>query len=175
MKKWKKAALEMGFTSVSELDPSTLHPEPFVRDMCAADKCHAYGWNWTCPPACGTLEECRERLLCYRRGLLLQTTEKLSGPFDAKGVVNTERRHLQAFHQFSDQIRREHPDALCLGSGGCRICGQCAYPDPCRFPDRAYSSMEGYGLFVTRVCRDNQVPYHYGENTITYTACVLLP
>jgi len=35
------------------------------------------------------------------------------------------------------------------------------------------SSMEGYGLFVTQVCRDAGVPYHYGEKTITYTACVL--
>ena len=35
------------------------------------------------------------------------------------------------------------------------------------------SSMEAYGLFVTRVCKDNGIPYHYGPKTITYTACVL--
>ena len=33
--------------------------------------------------------------------------------------------------------------------------------------------MEGYGLFVTQICRDNGLSYHYGERTITYTACVL--
>ena len=32
------------------LDPAKLEPEAFVRDMCAADRCHAYGRNWTCPP-----------------------------------------------------------------------------------------------------------------------------
>ena len=70
-------------------------------------------------------------------------------------------------------IRKEHPDALCLGAGGCRVCRQCSYPEPCRFPDRAVSSMEGYGLFVTQVCRDAGAAYHHGDRTITYTACVL--
>lgn len=43
----------------------------------------------------------------------------------------------------------------------------------CRYPKKAMSSMEGYGLFVTQVCRDAGVPYHYGDRTITYSACIL--
>jgi hypothetical protein len=34
--------------------------------------------------------------------------------------------------------------------------------------------MEGYGMVVSDVCRDNALPYYYGPNTITYTACALL-
>lgn len=71
-------------------------------------------------------------------------------------------------------MRKRYPDALCLGAGGCQLCKTCAYPEPCRFPDEACASMEGYGLFVTQVCRDNHLPYYYGPKTITYTACVLL-
>lgn len=56
------------------------------------------------------------------------------------------------------------PDAPCGGNG---TCGKC------RFPDKAFSSMEGYGLFVTQVCRGNELPYHHSDKTITYTACVL--
>ncbi|MDE8682148.1 DUF2284 domain-containing protein [Blautia schinkii] len=52
-------------------------------------------------------------------------------------------------------MMEEFPDMLMLGAGGCRICGHCAYPKPCRFPEKAISSMEAYGLFVTQVCRDN--------------------
>jgi hypothetical protein len=33
--------------------------------------------------------------------------------------------------------------------------------------------MEGYGLFVTQVCRDAGIPYHHGDKTITFTACIL--
>jgi len=80
---------------------------------------------------------------------------------------------MDAFHKFAEKVREIHPDALCLGSGGCRICEECAHPEPCRFPDKACSSMEGYGLFVTQVCRDNGMPYYYGEKTICYCAMIL--
>ena len=33
--------------------------------------------------------------------------------------------------------------------------------------------MEGYGLFVTQVCRDAGIAYHPGDRTITCTACLL--
>ena len=57
MKQWIELARELGFTAAAEVDPSLLEPKQEVRDMCAEDKCHAYGKNWTCPPNCGTVEE----------------------------------------------------------------------------------------------------------------------
>jgi hypothetical protein len=92
---------------------------------------------------------------------------------DSRCYRETERRHIENFRAFAEEIRKQYPDALCLGAGGCRICGQCAYPEACRFPGKAVSGMEGYGLFVTEVCRNAGLPYYYGERTIAYTACVL--
>lgn len=105
--------------------------------MCVADQCGAYGKNWTCPPHYGSLAECGAKHQSYRR---------------------TEARNLEQFYQFCDEIRVTCPAALCLGSGGCRICKQCAWPESCRFPEKACPSVEGYGLFVTQVCRDNGLP-----------------
>lgn len=173
MNTWIEKAKEMGFDTAVPLDPGILTAREDVRAMCAADKCGAYGKNWTCPPACGTVEECQNRMRQYRRGILLQSVGHMTKTIDSKCYRETERRHLQNFHAFAEEIRKEYPGALCLGAGGCRICKQCAYPEPCRFPEKAVSSMEGYGLFVTQVCRDAGVPYYYGEKTITYTACVL--
>lgn len=173
MEKWIDKALTCGFSHAVPLDIATLIPNADVRDMCAADKCGAYGRNWTCPPHCGTLAECEARLQQYHRGLLLQTVGKLEKVIDTKGYRRTEAQHLAQFHQFCDEIRIDHPDALCLGSGGCRICDKCAFPENCRLPEKACSSMEAYGLFVTEICRRNGIPYHYGERTIAYTACVL--
>ena len=34
--------------------------------------------------------------------------------------------------------------------------------------------MEAYGLVVSQVCQDSGLPYYYGPQTITYTACVLI-
>ena len=171
--KWIHVARELGFDEAAELRVETLQPMEMVRAMCAQDKCRVYGRNWTCPPACGSLEACAQRMRRYSKGILLQSVGSMTKTIDSRAIRATEERHLQQFEEFCARIRAEHPDALCLGSGGCRVCAKCAHPDPCRFPERANSSMEAYGLFVTQVCRDNGVPYHHGERTITYTACVL--
>lgn len=170
---WIRKALSLGFAHAAPLDIATLQPRQDVRDMCSADKCGVYGKNWTCPPHCGTLSECAEKMGSYRHGILLQTVGQMQKVIDTKAYRETERRHLAQFHALSQLLRQHYPQALCLGSGGCRICSKCAYPEPCRFPERACSSMEGYGLFVTQVCRDNGCQYYHGEKTITYTACIL--
>lgn len=175
VEQWIEQAKELGFSVAAPLDIATLKPRQDVREMCAGDRCRAYGKNWSCPPYCGTLEECAIRMTEYSCGILLQTVGQLEKSIDTKAYRRTEERHLELFNRFAQQVRREAPGALCLGSGGCRICKSCAWPEACRFPDRACASMEAYGLFVTQVCRDNGVKYHYGEKTVTYTACVLFP
>ena len=171
--RWQEKAKGIGFDAAVTLDPQTLVAREDIRAMCAEDKCGAYNKNWTCPPVVGLVEECQKKMRQYKRGILLQTIGHMSKAVDSKCYRETEQRHMHNFHAFAEAIRKEYPDALCLGAGGCRVCKQCSYPEPCRFPKKAVSSMEGYGLFVTQVCRDAGVPYHYGEKTITYTACVL--
>lgn len=173
MENWEHIAKECGFDEVYPLDPSTLKVETWVRDTCAEDKCHAYGHNWTCPPACGTLEECAAKMEGYEHGLLLQTVGHMKGRIDTACYMETGARLMTALMEFSDRIKAEHPNALVLGAGACTICKECAYPEPCRFPDKAISSMEANGLFVTRVCKDNDAKYYYGPGTIAYTGCVL--
>lgn len=174
MTDWIGKAKELGFDTAAMVDPGMLEAREDVRAMCAADKCGAYGKNWTCPPAVGTIQECQKQMRQYQSGILLQSVGCMTKAIDSKCYRETERRHMKNFYAFAEEIRKEYPTALCLGAGGCRICKQCAYPEPCRFPEKAMSSMEGYGLFVTQVCRDAGVPYSYGERTITYTALVLL-
>lgn len=173
MKEWIEKAQEIGFTHAGILEPATLKVREMVRDTCASGRCNAYGHNWTCPPACGTLEECAEKMKKYEHGILLQTVGELKKMIDTKGYMETEKRHRESLLVFAKEIHKVYPDALCLGAGGCRVCEKCAYPEPCRFPDQAVPSMEAYGLFVTQVCRDNHMEYNYGPRTIAYTACVL--
>ena len=119
-------AKELGFTEAASLDPRILEPRAEVRAMCATDKCHAYGKNWTCPPECGDLALCTARIRSCTQGILLQTVGKLEDSFDVETMLETEQAHRARFHAMADKIRALHPDALCLGTGGCRICGKCA-------------------------------------------------
>lgn len=173
-REWIEKALEVGFDQAVPLDVTKLIPRQDIRAMCAADQCRVYGKNWTCPPYCGSVEECAAKIRGYSKGVLLQTVGRLEKTIDTKSYRCTEQRHMEQFHYLAKLIRQEYPDALCLGSGACRICEKCAWPEACRFPEDACSSMEGFGLFVTQVCRDHGVPYYHGERTITYTACILI-
>ncbi len=167
-------ALEIGFETAKEIDVGTLVVREDIREMCAVDKCHAFGHNWTCPPACGELSECAERIAKCHNGIIVQTTGKTEKTIDTKAYRRIEVVHKDRFAELAVFAHSTHAEALCLSAGGCRICKSCTYPDaPCRFPDRAYSSMEAYGLFVTQVCKDNDINYYYGEKTMTYTSCVL--
>ena len=173
MENWITLARKLGFDTAVSIDPRLLQAREDVRAMCEENKCRIYGKNWGCPPFCGSVQECQEKLVSYRRCILLQTVGHLQKAIDSRAYRETERRHLANFHRLCEAVRAEHSDALCLGAGGCRVCKPCAWPESCRFPEKAVSSMEGYGLFVTQVCRDAGIPYHHGDKTITYTACIL--
>lgn len=173
LEEWIGFAKSLGFTEAAALDPKALKPNPEVRAMCAADKCHAYGKNWTCPPVCGSLEECAAEIREKHFGILVQTVGQLEDAFDIETMMDTEKEHLARFHLLADKAHAYQKEALALGTGGCRICKTCAYPDACRFPDRACASMEGYGLLVNEACASAGVAYYYGKDTIAYTACIL--
>jgi predicted metal-binding protein len=171
----KKLAETSGFSHVGELDPKTIHVRVEVRDTCAENKCHNYGKNWACPPGCGTLDECQDKISKYNRGLILQTTAVMEDKFDFETMTEAAKNHGEAFRAFNEKIRELYPDSLLMGAGTCSNCKDCTYPDkPCRFPDRMTSSMEAMGMVVSDVCRDNDINYYYGENTLTYVGCVLL-
>ena len=94
---WQRRATALGFEHVGTLPVQALECLPEVREMCAADRCHAYGRRWTCPPGCGTLEDCARRLAGYRSGLLVQSTGRLEDDFDAETMLETERIHKERF------------------------------------------------------------------------------
>lgn len=170
-----KEALEIGFSHAGELNMESLVFMPEVREMCSADKCHQYNKNWTCPPGCGTLDEITERIKSYSFGLIVQTTAELEDEFDMENTMEAAQKQKESFTKLMTLLRTRYDDILPMGSGGCRICEKCTYPDaPCRFPDLAMPSMEAYGLWVSKVCESSGIPYYYGKNTITYTSCYLL-
>lgn len=170
----KQLALECGFTVAEPLDVSTLEFLPEVRSMCAAGRCQKYGTNWSCPPACGTLEEIAARAGRYQHGVLLQTVGEREDSYDFESMMEVERENRRHFDALLDQLRALNVDALPMSAGTCTRCEACTYPDaPCRFPDTLAPSMEACGLFVSKVCKDNGVPYYYGDDKIAYTCCVL--
>lgn len=150
-----------------------LNPE--VRASCAENSCGQYGRRWSCPPDCGTLEECEKRIRQHSGGLLLQTVGDLENEFDWEGMKRTEERHKKSFYALTHLLRTDYPHLLPLGAGCCTHCETCTYPDaPCRFPDQCVSSMEAYGILVLQICKDHGMGYYYGPSKTAFTGCILL-
>ena len=136
-------AIKHGFSHASLLDVSTLTVRSEVRDMCRVDKCQMYDKNWMCPPACNDLSYNVRRAAEYKSGLIVQTRGILEDDFDYYSMMAANDRQQKLFASFRDELKDEYPKLTALGNGSCKICPTCAYPDsPCRFPERAVSSME---------------------------------
>lgn len=165
---------QIGFEYHAALNRNALVFRKEVRAMCEANRCDRYGKNWSCPPACGSLEQMKERTEAFTDGILVQSFRKLEDAFDFEAMKEWEGIHKQRFDTLIRQIRMQNMDCLPLSAGSCSICHTCTYPKrPCRYPKRRYSSMEAYGLWVSQVCIESGLAYNYGENTTVYTSCVL--
>ena len=173
--KAEQIAKDAGFKLMAFADAATIELKQEVRDMCAQNTCGKYGSNWACPPGCGELDECREKVSKYTWGIIVQTSGQMEDSFDFETVAEIAAEHDENFLKILEPMREAFPGMLPLGAGTCTICAKCAYPDkPCRFPDKRVSSVEAYGMVVNEFAVKNGLKYNYGPNTMTYTSCCLL-
>ena len=155
--------------------PSTelaFHAE--VRRMCEANVCRSYGATWACPPAVGTLAQCREKCLQYGSAMLFNARYPLEDDFDYEGMMAGHR----AFKQLCDRLyflMKDHcVDCLILSNEGCIRCKSCAYPSgACRFPEMLFPSVEGYGSNVRELADRAGLSYNGGAHTVTYFGLLL--
>jgi predicted metal-binding protein len=170
-----KEALETGFSQAGELNVSALVFMPEVREMCNADQCRQYGKNWRCPPACGEISDAAEKASRYSYGILVQTIGQMEDDFDYETIQSASEKHKKNFAVLVEKLKGRYGDILPMGAGTCELCETCTYPGaPCRHPEQSISSMEAYGLWVSKVCELSNLPYNNGKQTITYTSCYLL-
>ena len=168
-------AKECGFTCAAPLYTKNLRFLQEVRAMCEVNTCGRYGASWSCPPACGTLEELSGKALTDKEGIIVQTVGQLEDSFDWEGIQDSAARQRDNFMKMWDELEKQYPDLMPMGMGSCTLCEKCTYPDaPCRFPKRRTASMEACGLVVSEVCKSCGIPYNHGPNTIAYTGCFLL-
>lgn len=111
--------------------------------MCEMNTCQMYGRTWACPPATGTVEECKKRIQQYDRMLVLTGKYELEDSFDFEGMMEAAKRFSGACRNFDKAAKPYFKSYLMFSNEGCDLCSKCTYPDaPCRFPDRVHGSLE---------------------------------
>lgn len=86
-----------GFFQWGLLPKEALTFSPEVRGMCAVNRCGCYGKTWACPPAVGTLEECRTQCEPYSHLLLFSCKYDLEDSFDFEGMTEAMLRDLKKY------------------------------------------------------------------------------
>ena len=147
-----KMAEEMGFHA-AVISAKEIPVEGAFRKFCEDNLCGKYNANYSCPPACGTVEEVRERLHGGDRALVLQTIHDI-GSYENKEAILKSKKDLNlAILKLTEQFRKEGASCFCLGYGGCPLCTPCkqAVGEACAFPEKKISCMSAYCIDVGRL------------------------
>lgn len=170
-------AKKLGCSEAVGLNFSLIEFSQEVRKYCAMNHCGQYNKNWACPPAVGSMEELKDRVLGFADGILVQTMHYLKSSFDYRGMQAGKEVHEKVMRNLLNTALERFPleETLLLGAGHCDVCQECAWVDgePCRFPEKAMASLEAYGIDVMKLTREHGIPYFYGKGTVAYVGLLL--
>ncbi len=170
------AALEAGAYKAVILDGKAVVLSGEFRDICKSNRCGKYGKCWVCPPDLPDADAAMAKIRSYDRVLWYQTVSSLEDSFDIEGMQEAGNNHVQLSQRLRDTVADLLPEnALHLSCGGCRLCAKCAKEEgqPCRMPEKAMPSLEGYCVDVYNTTKDTSLRYINGPNTVTYFGAIL--
>lgn len=174
MDRLKKMLDAAGIYQCGTVDTDKIRFTQEVRAMCEVNTCRQYGKTWACPPAIGTVEECRERVQKYEKMLVFSIKYDLEDSFDYEGMLAGMKHFKKCCRAFDDAVRPYIKEYFIVSNEGCDLCTKCTYPDaPCRFPERSHGSLEGYGIFVSELAKQAGINYINGPNTVTYFGALI--
>lgn len=162
-----QAALELGFADTALIHTDKLVFLPQFRPLCQENLCGKYGVNYACPPDCGDPEDMKERVLRYPRALVLQTMWNIDDPMDEKQTKPAKGQHNRMTMELRQRL--DQP-SLMIGASGCSLCDPCAIVEgkPCRFPDKQFSCMSAYCIFVRELCQRCGMEYDCGPGMVAF-------
>lgn len=168
-------ALDCGARGAQYLPGSAIVTDPVFRRICEGNACGKFGRCYMCPPDIGPVEDLMAQVKKYSHAVLYQSIGTIEDSFDFEGMMEVGHAHCMLSQRIRQALTDKLPGHLHLTGGGCHLCERCAKQDdiPCRFPDMALSSLEGYGIDVYRTSKATGLKYINGENTVTYFGIVL--
>jgi len=143
---------------------------PDLLKACEANVCRKYNACWTCPPAIEPMQNQIAKIRSYDSALVFTTISGIEDSFDYEGMMKASGDHYRLTSEMHLQFGKTNP---VFGAGGCKICEACAYPEPCRFPEKIFSSVEAAGINVTDLSLSGGLRYNNGENTVTFFSMIL--
>ena len=172
----KEAALQAGAFRAEIITREQFVLNEEFRKICETGQCGGYDRCWVCPPYLAPVEELMEEARQYPFALWYQSVAPLEDSFDIEGMFAAGEAHAWLTQRVREAVLPLLEEkSLHLGCGGCHLCPTCAKRtgEPCRMPERALPSLEGYGFDVYQTTKSTSLRYINGADTVTYFGAVL--
>lgn len=156
------------------LDVGDIEFKEEVRHICKQE-CARYNSSWACPPAVGTVEECKRRCESYGKALVFTTLAEVSDVSNMEETLATRREHEEIVHGICKELDEAGLKRLALSSDSCAICACCAWPEaPCRHPEEMLPCIESYGILVTSAAERLSMDFFYDSRTVVWYGIIFI-
>ncbi len=154
--------------------PAELEFSDRIRWICQ-NECPMYDKSWACPPAVGTVAECRAKCLSYANALVISSIAEVNDISDIHETLATRPAHEKLTNQVRDLMRQQGVEPYVLSTESCEICQRCAWLDglPCRMPGRMHPCVESHGINIVPVLEKLGLEFQFGSNVVTWVSVLL--
>ena len=167
-----KLCLDSGAEKAEELSVNKLILMPELRELCKQNLCGMYGRNYACPPSVGEIDELIAKLKEFNTVVIFQNIYMLEDSFDFEGMMESQANHDSITRRIANELYKKYgrENVLVLGAGACSLCEKCGIQtnEICRNPDIMLSSLEAYGINVSKIEEISNMKYINGIDTVTY-------
>lgn len=143
-----------------------------VRYICETE-CPMFGKSWSCPPGCGTVEECRGICGSFEHGVIFSTVAEVNDASSFDETLPTRAAHTEVVRDLAEKVFYDRRTKL-LSCESCTHCAECSYPEhPCRFPEKMMPCIEAYGIITTALTEKYQMDFYLSSNTVLWFGIIL--
>lgn len=165
-------AAEAGFEDAAVIDTAELQFVPEFRVLCEENDCGNYGKNYGCPPACGTPEEMKEKVLKYRKAIVFQSKTPVADVMDPLETKPIKKRHIQQTRQAMKKMEETgmKMDGFAIMCGPCNFCPTCAQAEgkPCPHEEMRVSCLSAYCVNATELADTCGMEMEWGGNIAAF-------
>lgn len=152
----------------SFLSPGEVEFSERVRMICKKE-CSRYGNSWSCPPAVGTVEQCKSKCMEYPDALFFSTVAEVDDIMDMHSTLKTRKEHEELTEKIESYLREQGYGCLTLSTESCDLCEKCTYPKhPCAHPQKMHPCIESHGILVTNLAEKHCMDYYMGEKYVLW-------
>ena len=151
------------------IDPESLEFSERIRYICKAE-CPRYDKTWACPPAVGSVAECKGKCLGYKKCLMIGTITEIQSIANMEEALATRPEHERLTNEVRGYFREQGIEPYILSTEACAVCERCAWLDglPCRMPGRMHPCLESHGINLIPVLEENGLDFVSSEQIVTW-------